>query len=524
VKSENEMPVQLVWIAQRLAMKRDPLTLARCRDRLFARMAADGPSLDLDAPSFLRFHGNVSNDRYQLARDWIIRTRPAIHAWMNKHAGSGRLYFAGLDANIPCTKAYADLMLAWGLSRLGDRAHVHEWVSKAEATLERSTGPNIDPKVHAHLATLLKLRRRSASVGNNPLSDLPIPISVESTLSRYAIDKLVEHSRILGSESVVDSFRLRMFHAIRGESDLGHRLFKMIESGKSESAELRELLTAAERANSVDNILRITLVGLETVSDPIDAGFLLRGLGPLLQQVPDALRRWLPGDGTSVVQVQEFIRKIVCRAVSRACRLAYLGNHGVELREFATYITNDWNESIFPLREVIRKSGVELFVALQKLDQLNVARELIQRLSNRLNSLEDQLALSVGWFVTDREDLGIRILNEARNRLFVHGINRERERTDLALAYAEAVRYTQSRIALGRLEELFQRLDTVTVKGAQAAYYALKPLEFVDIAVTTAVTEEFQIDDVVRRWLIDDELLIRQRVTRDLERALQPVD
>ena len=60
----------------------------------------------------------------------------------------------------------------------------------------------------------------------------------------------------------------------------------------------------------------------------------------------------------------------------------------------------------------------------------------------------------------------------------------------------------------------------VTTAGATARYFALTPLELLDRAVSAVVTDEFNLGPAVRRWLDDDEFLIRRRIARDLDAAL----
>ena len=82
----------------------DALGLARWRDRLLNRLRDRGPVLDLDEPSFLRFHGTTSADRFQTARDWLAKARDPIGmaAAMRAAVEAGRL--ARLAGRIPKSK------------------------------------------------------------------------------------------------------------------------------------------------------------------------------------------------------------------------------------------------------------------------------------------------------------------------------------------------------------------------------------------------------------------------------------
>jgi hypothetical protein len=130
------------------------------------------------------------------------------------------------------------------------------------------------------------------------------------------------------------------------------------------------------------------------------------------------------------------------------------------------------------------------------------------------------LGLAIGWFAVGNDDAGMRILDSARERLFVQGISDERERTALALAYASAAGHAPPRIALARLEELFLRLGSVTTHGATNRYFTLKPLELIDVVVRAVVCDDFALGPAVRGWLDDDEYVIRKRISIDLESAV----
>src|SRR5205814_1504458 len=82
--NEHWLPVRAAWLAQvglaRVA-RGDVLALVRARDRLAARMAHSGLSLELDVPAFVRFSGRDAGDRFQAVRDWLVRARDLMHRW-----------------------------------------------------------------------------------------------------------------------------------------------------------------------------------------------------------------------------------------------------------------------------------------------------------------------------------------------------------------------------------------------------------------------------------------------------------
>ena len=79
------------WLAWRCSLRWRRARAGRQRDRVLDRLADRGPGLDLDEPSFLRFHG-TSADLFQTAREWLVRAvREPARAWILRHGESGRL-------------------------------------------------------------------------------------------------------------------------------------------------------------------------------------------------------------------------------------------------------------------------------------------------------------------------------------------------------------------------------------------------------------------------------------------------
>ncbi|MBX9626492.1 MAG: hypothetical protein K2X82_22015, partial [Gemmataceae bacterium] len=132
-----------------------------------------------------------------------------------------------------------------------------------------------------------------------------------------------------------------------------------------------------------------------------------------------------------------------------------------------------------------------------------------------------RLGLAAGWFAAGDPEAGNRLLDDARRRLFVTREGDDRDRTELAVAYAEALGAGPPGVALGRLEELFQLLDRVAVTGSTNRYYTLQPLRLVDRAVRAVVGDDHTPGPAARAWLADDEFLTRTRVHRDATAALR---
>src|SRR6185503_7904301 len=83
----------------------------------------------------------------------------------------------------------------------------------------------------------------------------------------------------------------------------------------------------------------------------------------------------------------------------------------------------------------------------------------------------------------------------------------------LALAYAQA----PLRNALGGIAELADQLRDITDSLGTNSHYCLSVLHFVESLVLGITSDDLALSDAARRFVEDDEHLIRRRVHRDLE-------
>src|SRR5262249_55503030 len=98
------------------------------------------------------------------------------------------------------------------------------------------------------------------------------------------------------------------------------------------------------------------------------------------------------------------------------------------------------------------------------------------------------------------------------------------ERTKLALTYARTLGNVPVRLALGRFEELFQRLKDLKLSSTTDSHYNLHILRLVETVVRAIVHEDFTLGPAVRGWLDDDEFQVRQRIHRDLRAMMGEQD
>ena len=521
-----DLPARAAWLGYQ-ALDRlsggDALALARGRDGLFERLAATGPSLDVDAPSFLRFRG-VSGERHAAARDWTARVREPLHRWLGKLGTPGRLQWAGLDGDPTGTTAYADLMLAWGLAKLGDRARAAELQASAAAALTAETPPGADPRVPKLLLDAFRHRARTAADGRTDLPGLPPELHARlaalDELGRYAVDKLRAASAILEPGELVDPYGGRGVAAFLGADALGERLGRFLAAREwlPGVADARELLALGPADPTATTMPRIIFALLEA-SPRLDAS-LVAALIPqtirAVELIPEWLRRSAPMSDPAPLAA-----RIGKRMIESACHAAatfQLPESFGEMTEDLVRHADDPDGSGARLVESV--AGL-MFRTLRRLRLIPLAGLLLNRLRPGTPIGARELGLSVGLFAVGNEEAGNRVLDAARDRLLVRGIADDNERTAVAVAYATALGDAPPRIALGRLEELFQRLEMVSTAGTANRYYTLHPLRLVDASVRAAVGDEFAVGPGVRAWLADEEFITRSRVAADLAGALR---
>ncbi len=124
----------------------------------------------------------------------------------------------------------------------------------------------------------------------------------------------------------------------------------------------------------------------------------------------------------------------------------------------------------------------------------------------------------MGFLAVGNEDAAAQLLDAARDRLFAPG-DSPRTRAALATAYASALGHAPPQLALGRLEELFQRLDGPLPGTSADRYFSVPVLGLVDAVVRAVASDDFALGPAVRGWLDDHEAGTRRRISRDLDAA-----
>ena len=125
------------------------------------------------------------------------------------------------------------------------------------------------------------------------------------------------------------------------------------------------------------------------------------------------------------------------------------------------------------------------------------------------------LHVATGWYYFGRDAQAERVVLAVRNVLFKGDVD-PKEKTKLACAYASTVGQAQVEFAQKRLEELFEKLPCIRDTYTTNTYYSLSQLDVVESVVLAVVSDDFTLGSQARRWLDDDEYLVRKRIHRDV--------
>jgi hypothetical protein len=522
-RHEALLPARAAWLAW-LALtgkSADVLALARARDRLLARLLEHGLHPELELPGFLRFAGSRDSDRLAAVRNRLGRLRDLAQQWIVQAAQFGR----GVNADPELTGAYADLLFAFGQAQLGDESQSRLLERRAADVLARRD------EVHDFLLEAFAWRIEQARSGRHQ-GPLPVEqceyLEQLDRLARYKVDRLRHSSRILEPQERIDPYRLwrrtrdslsrqlALLPDVRDRSELAERIRQLCVSHEAPAAQLRILAVGLELAPRVGE--RFTLELLERVAPVVDALSAAAEPAALLERAAVLERGlFLAAHYDQDARVQEFTAQF-----HRLLELPRARNLPATLESLA-------GQCLRSLRKLGLRDQVDRLLQYMA-DQVLEGRSLEQfREASQLNwpiVLRALLGIAEGWLYFGRTEHALPWLDEARRLLFdweqlYEPTAQTRDKSRLACAYATALGQAPTRLALERFEEFFHRLGTIRDTFTTHTHYSLSQLEVVEAVVLAIISGDFAAGPAARRWLDEDEFLVRRRIHRDLRAALE---
>lgn len=523
---ERLLPVRAVWLAwssvARLAGG-DVLGLARVRDRLLGRLFADGLRPEQDLPTFLRFAGEAGGQRYRAVRPWLTQLCERARKWVERQGQDS--IFAPRDARTP---EYVDLLFAFGLGRVGEGDASRQLLRRAEVGL--AAGDD------AHQLMLNGFRYRiEQALGGKPHGG-PLPTDLLEYLEvlsrdrqsnqtdlRYVVDRMRAISRVLEPDQQINPYR-RVYAKVDG--DVAREL-----------ALLPDLLDAAEVTAQVDRLLRDPPHRARSPAERVQV--LRAGLDQaprvgeafarnLLDRVAPAYDAMPTDDAAIILARAGLLEKALFVAAHFDCAdyLPHLllrfqklleSQRGAASMEAIETLAG---QCFRGLRKLGMRDEIDRLLALMAdaILQKKPLAALVERPSEPA-TLRALLHVAGGWYYFGRDAQAEPVLKAARAVLF-GGELTGKEHWNLACVYAATVGQAPMELAQRRLEELFDKLNGVRDVFTTHDYYSQSQVRVVEAVVLAVVSDDFTLGAQARRWLDDDEFLVRRRIHREMREAL----
>ncbi len=488
---DGDLDARSMWLA-RLGLARlaggDTLGLAHARDRILGRLAGGLP-VERELPAFLRFAGRTG----ALGNASGELLGKALDALADKVVTTRRKR-SPVEAPIVNTNAYVGFQLAHGFARIGR----HERARSLMAESRKALASTLDDAVHAYLVDAFTARVEQAIAGLPP--ETPIADAISSRLAaldrvvRYKIDRLREVSRILEPlerPDAIGAFSKRQkdsrgpeFAALRAITDPAERI--------REVAKLAEIAAdnGEERERLIDGIFDVLLELPESGAAPI-----LARTWPLIGELPEPRRAVLYAE--ALVVAGHFGRTELIPELLELLSSAIRVVAGPDLERVL-------DQSLRALRRIgLRAEIAELLVEAEKALP-----------ANRSDALRGRLALAAGLAYLGDSDRAQPIFEQARKALAE--TTKPIDRLDLTRALANAYAQMPLGHALGGITELSGHLRDVTDSYGTNSHYCLSVLHFVESLVLGITSDDLALGEAGRRFVEDDEHLIRRRLHRDL--------
>jgi hypothetical protein len=537
-RHDHLLPVRSAWLAWVALTDSQPsadvLALARARDRLLERLLAEGLVAERDLPGFLRYAGRPEGDRMRTVRSAAERLRQLVGDWFRQTTS--------IKGRYDRTPAYIDLFFAFGTARLGEATAARGLLAQAAAEIEA-----VGTEAHTFLLQALHYRIEQALADRPHAGPLPpeqreyldqmrheekaIPIDDTARRSAsYAVERLGRESAILQPEEKLDPYR-----RIKLEQDAAVRELVRLTDVHDRSRLAAGLRRLAEQAagRPPEVRLRVLAEALPLAARVGEAGTseLLIQVGPALDAAAASNDRAVAENGALLLEralffaahydLPDLVRKFAGRLGDALRRPAAVDAVGpLVAQTFRSLRKLGLKDHIERLLGQIEDAAL----AGRSLDQAHAAvgrREWQQ-------TLRLLLPVAGGWFDVDRATRARPILDAARGWI----LKAEKKSNDpdrpaaqyvaLVNAYIAAVGRAPLDEAIGRIEELFTsgRLDRLPNTLTSNHYYSLLHLIVAEAVVLTVATEDFAVGLAARRWLDDDEFLVRRRIHRDVRAAL----
>ncbi len=534
--------VWLVWL-HLAKISGDVLGLARVRDRLIERLFKNGLKRQYDVPTFIHFAGQRDSGRLRQVQDDLLRFRGEVHAWLDEQDKTKE----PLHEKLTKTGWYADLLFAYGLGKLGEESRRLDLMSGALAKLR--SGKSADPKQQhtpRFLANAFEFRIGQAAQGKEigPLpSEILLALDGADPVLNYAANHLRKQLHILEPHEKSDPYLL---YKKRTETSLNNDLagLQPIADPKRLQSEIRRIfVNNGKPLNHEDQLSAL----IETVPLSIRAGreFALEMLEKVL---PALTKQGTTAKGEPIYKELDLQAKLINASVPIAANYDFsellqriLSQFVANLRaldEAAVIVSI--NGALGPWLRALRRCGLkdQLNAVLEELTGLLLRGRTLENLRHEYNReanrgnwvdmLRSLLHLAECWSYYGDQARALPFIDEARLFLFDNKNKASKTRpaanryAPLVCAYIRALgQLNDFDQVVSRFSELLQKMDLIPNSQVPKQFYSGMHLAIVESLVLALVNEDFVLGETARRWLDDDEYLVRRRIHADMKKLLE---
>ncbi|MBT3223226.1 MAG: hypothetical protein HN348_29480, partial [Proteobacteria bacterium] len=493
----DDLGVRSLWLG-RFALASlvggDSLGLSRGRDRLLSHLQR-GLSVERDLPNFLRFLGRGS--RGDAATTTVLVKH--LDDLVDRYQKTKRRRSV-MEAHPSLTDPYVRLVFAWGFARLGrvDRAR----------TMRDEALDSLDTKdsIHGVSAASYSARIQQALEGMPPESPLPVEIRGQmnslDVFVRYKVDRLRQASRILEPQERLDPATAFQVASETGEQDPRGPEFSQLR-GMHDVGQLVEaieaILTAAHSAPVKDRARLYD--GAMDFFPLLPAGRVSPWLDELTSRFDDIEPVYRALLMEEALMLSGFFGRI------ELATLLINSLRGL-LKSLDAATTTEIASKLGGCLRALRRFGLRE-AAASLLDTLGgaVTGESHEALIGRLNVAAGMAFLGNLESAKPAFEAAFKAL---KGKLLVA------ERLKITRALADALTQTPQEYAVQGMNTLETQLPQITDSLATNSHFCLTVVEFIECLVLGYVSEDLALGELGRRWLDEDEYLVRRRVHRDL--------
>ncbi len=557
---DGYLPIQiawLAWVACAQLSQDDVLTLARKRDRFLERLYHYGLNPEHDLPGFLHAAQSRTGKRFGAIQNYLVELTETIRSWVREEF---------TDANQ--TYAYADLILAYGLSRGGLESQCQELVQEAQARLLDKPNRNFVHQwvLDAFLERISQSRQgleRTSRLGDELMQRLEHK-SLDPAVV-FVINSLRAKSRILQPYEQIDpqrryvpkfsddlSLQIDALTDIAEPAELADRIFQLREihewsqlvdqpdsdahrinrsdiavTAKSHQVLLAAVLPFAPRlgASQTQRLLNEVVGTLEVLTDSNQQTVLLeRALVIAAHYGQTAYARLF------VHHLQELIESHG-RPETAAIFGLLLGQSIWGFRKLG--MRGELSQLLDQIERLIREGRFAL-------DPTNTSprggkKKFRSRVGtnpavrHQMDVMSLQLNVAAGWFNFGDEPRAVTILDEVEQFLLTNSNISSTLRRAAICRYAQILEQAPMEYALPKFQEIFTQLHKAQIDKGQGSslqdqYYSYEPLVIIEAVILALMSDDFTLDPKLRNLLDEQEFSIRQRIHRDMEHAQQPLN